>query len=206
MSSQLFIADNHKKITMKKSTYIKLIIVVYTIILYSLNVNAQGFKNLDIVSHDISYFRETMVTPPLVKVIYGRPKAKKEKIFGAKVPYGELWRTGANEATELKLYKDTQFGDTLVKAGTYVLVTIPGETEWEVILNKNLDVWGAFQYDPKADVARIKVPVSRAESLEAFSIAFKKTAQKQVLMVLGWGATRVKVPLKIKENDHLAGL
>jgi len=191
---------------MKKSTYIKIIITIYTIILYSINTQAQGFKNLDIVSHDISYFRETMVTPPLFKVIYGRPKAENEVVFGDKIPFGEVWRTGANEATEVKLYKDTQFGDILVKAGTYVLLTIPGEKEWEIILNSNLDVWGAFQYDPNADVAKIKVPVSRAENIEAFSIAFKKANEKQILMVLGWGSTRVKVPLKVKENSHLAGM
>ena len=191
---------------MKKSTYIKIIIFTYTVILYSLNTAAQGFKNLDNVAHDISYFRETRVTPPVVKVIYGRPTAKSSQIFGNKIPFGELWRTGANEATEVKLYKDVQFGNTFVKAGTYVLVTIPGEKEWEVILNSNLDVWGAFQYDPSADVARIKVPVSKAENLETFSIAFKKIAQKELLMVLGWGATRVKVPLEIKENTHLAKL
>ncbi len=191
---------------MKKSTYIKIIVTIYTLVLYVLNTNAQSFKNLDAVSHDISYLRETMVTPPLVKVVYGRPKTKKSKVFGSKVPYGELWRTGANEATEVKLYKDTKFGDTLVKAGTYVLVTIPGKKEWEIILSSNLDVWGAFQYDPTADVARIKVPVSKAENLETFSILFKKIAHKQTLMVLGWGSTRVKIPLEIKQYDHLAGL
>lgn len=191
---------------MKKSTYIKIVILIYTVVLYSLNTNAQSFKNLDIVSHDISSFRETMVTPPLVKVIYGRPIDSSEQIFGNRIPFDELWRTGANEATEIKLYKDTQFGDTFVKAGTYVLVTIPGEKEWEVILNSNLDVWGAFQYDASADVARIKVPVSKAENLETFTIRFKKTTQSQLLMVLGWGLTRVKVPLKIKENGHMAKL
>ncbi len=191
---------------MKKSTYIKIIITLYTILLYTLNTNAQSFKNLDAVSHDISYLRETMVTPPLVKVIYGRPKAKTNQVFGSKIPFGEVWRTGANEATEVKLYKDTKFGSTFVKAGTYTLVTIPGEKEWEIILSSNLDVWGAFQYDPKADVARIKVPVSRAENLETFSIVFKKAAQKQTLMVLGWGSTRVKIPLEIKKYEQLAGL
>ena len=171
-----------------------------------MNTNAQSFKNLDAVSHDISYLRETMVTPPLVKVIYGRPKANTTQIFGNKIPYGEVWRTGANEATEVKLYQDTQFGDTFVKAGTYTLVTIPGEKEWEIILSSNLDVWGAFQYDPKADVARIKVLVSQAENLETFSIEFKKTRQKQALMVLGWGSTRVKIPLEMKKYEQLAGL
>ena len=147
-----------------------------------------------------------MVTPPLVKVIYGRPTVKSKQVFGDKIPFGKVWRTGANEATEVKLYKDMQFGDTFVKAGTYVMLTIPGEKEWEIILNSNLDVWGAFQYDPKADVARIKVKISKAENLEAFTIAFKRITQKKISMVLGWGHTRVKIPLAFKDNDRLAKL
>ncbi len=191
---------------MKKSTYIKIVIFIYTVVLYSLNTKAQGFKNLDLVAHDISYFRQSMVTPPLVKVIYGRPTVKSKQVFGDKIPFGKVWRTGANEATEVKLYKDMQFGDTFVKAGTYVMLTIPGEKEWEIILNSNLDVWGAFQYDPKADVARIKVKISKAENLEAFTIAFKRITQKKISMVLGWGHTRVKIPLAFKDNDRLAKL
>tara|TARA_R110002073_G_scaffold4213_2_gene28014 strand:+ start:722 stop:1294 length:573 start_codon:yes stop_codon:yes gene_type:complete len=190
---------------MKKTTYIKIGIAIYTLVLFSLKSEAQGFKNLDEVPHDISYYRESRVSPPLVKVLYGRPNAANEQVFGNEVPFGEVWRTGANEATEIKLYEDVILGDTHVSAGTYVLITIPGEKEWEIILNSNLDVWGAFQYDPSADVAKIRVPVSKAENLEAFSIAFKKV-ESQILMVLGWGSTRVKVPLDFEEKVYFAKL
>ncbi len=183
---------------MKKSRTIKIAIAIYTILLYSIEHSAQNFKKLDESPHDIAYYRESRVTPPLVKVIYGRPRLKKEKAFGGQVPYNKLWRTGANEATEVHFFHDVLFGGQWVKAGTYVLVTIPGEEEWEVILNKKLDVWGAFQYDPKADVAKIKVPVSKAERLEVFSIAFKRI-NNEIQMVLGWDSTRVKIPLKIKD-------
>ncbi len=198
--------NNLNQEKMKKSIYIKLIIAIYAITLFAINGYAQGFKNLDKAPHDIAYFRESRVSAPLVKVIYGRPTiTKNEQIFGNKIPFGELWRTGANEATEIKLYQDTVINDVVVKAGTYVLLTIPGENEWEVILNSNLDVWGAFQYDPKADVARIKVPVSKAELLESFSIAFKKS-EEQLDMVLAWGTTRVKVPMRIDEQEFFAKL
>ena len=80
-----------------------------------------------------------------------------------------------------------------------------GQTYFEQLASRS-DVVVAVGFDSSADVARIKVPVSKAESLETFSIAFKKTTQKQLLMVLGWGSTRVKVPLEIKENTHLAKL
>jgi len=123
---------------MKKSTYIKIVISIYTIILFNIKHNAQSFKTLDEIPQDISYYRESRVMPPIVKVIYGRPSLKKGKTFAEQVPFNKPWRTGANEATEIKFYQDVMLGDQLVKAGTYVLVTIPGEKEWEIILNKNL--------------------------------------------------------------------
>ena len=190
---------------MKISTYIKTSIIVCALFLFSTNIHAQGFKKLDYVAHDISYYRESKVSPPLVKVIYGRPICEENEIFGTKIPFGELWRTGANEATEIKLYEDVMFGSTKVKAGTYTLVTIPREKEWEIILNSNLDVWGAFQYDSKADVARIKVPISKAEKLDIFSIDFKKI-KNEIIMVLGWGSTRVKIPMDFEKPNHYAKL
>ncbi len=185
---------------MKKSRYIKIAILIYTLLLFCVKHSAQGFKNLDEFPQDITYFRDSKTTPPMVKVIYGRPKLKKEKAFGDQVPYRQIWRTGANEATEIKFFKDVFFGEQLVKAGTYVLVTIPGEKEWEIILNRNLDVWGAYQYNPQADIAKIKVPVSKAERLEVFSIAFKRIIHNEIQMVLGWDSTRVKIPLKFKDK------
>ena len=189
---------------MKKSTYLKIAITFCTILLFNQKQYAQDFKGLDEVPHDIAYFRENMVTPPLVKISYGRPSIKEnEKVFGNKVPFGKIWSTGANEATEIKLYQDVKFGDKLVSAGTYVLLTIPGENEWEIILNTNLDVWGAFQYNPAADVVRIKVPVSKAEHLDVFSVGFK-SKDNEVIMVLGWESTRVKIPMNLVEQTYYA--
>ncbi len=184
---------------MKKPTIIKIVIAIYTIVLFSIEHNAQSFKKLDENPLDISYYRESRAMSPIIKVIYGRPTLKKGKAFGGQVPFNKLWRTGANEATEVTFFQDIIFGDQPVKAGTYVLVTVPGEKEWEVILNKKLDVWGAFQYDPKEDIAKIKIPVNNAERLEVFSIAFKRIIHNEIQMVLGWDSTRVKIPLKIKE-------
>ena len=190
----------------KPINYLKIIITLCLIVIATLNINAQGFKGLDKSPQDIAYFRESKVTKPLVKVIYGRPSIKNEDTaFGDVVAFGNLWRTGANEATEIKLFQDTFFGDKLITAGTYVLLTIPGEKEWEIILNSNLDVFGAFQYDPKADIARITVPVTKAERLNTFSIGFKRK-ENEVLMVLTWDSTRVKIPLRFKEQIFYAKL
>jgi hypothetical protein len=179
---------------MKKSYYFTVIILVLFIVLFISESRAQNFNKIDAAPHDISYYRETRVTPPLAKVLYGRPIKNGEKIFGSAIPYGKIWRTGADEATEIKFYKDVQFGNTIVSAGTYVLLSIPGEKEWEIILNSKLDVLGAFQYNPMYDIARIKVPVSNAENLDYFSIAFKNE-NDIIEMVMGWDTTRVKIPL-----------
>lgn len=190
---------------MKKSVDLKLLILIAAAIIYSLSTSAQGFKSIDKAPHDISYYRESMVSNPLVKVIYGRPSVdNKQAVFGSKVPFNEVWRTGANEATEIKIYNDVLFGDKMVSAGTYVLYTIPSENQWEIILSSNTDVMGAFQYDPVFNVATIKVPVDKAEKINTFSIGFKKISNNNISMILAWGSTRVKVPLDFNEQDYYA--
>ncbi len=190
---------------MKKLKRLSKNVIVIIALIGNLNVFSQGFQPLDKAPHDIAYYRESRITTPLVKAIYGRPSVEEgSEAFGTVVPFNELWRTGANEATEIKVYKDIVFGSTPVKAGTYVLYTIPGEHEWEVILSSNLDVLGAFQYDPVFDVAKVKVSVSKAEMLSTFSIAFKKTQEDTLQMVLGWGSTRVKVPMNFNHDEYLA--
>lgn len=190
---------------MKPKTVLKIVIFLLIAMLLKTNMSAQNFKDLDESPQDIAYYRVNRVTPPLVKVIYGRPQKKGQKVFGNLVQYGKIWKTGANEATEIKFYQDILFGDVKVPAGTYVLLTIPGEKEWEVILSSNLDVWGAYQYNPLFDVAKITIPSSKAESIEVFSIAFKE--KKDLLqMVLAWDSTRIKIPIRLKFNELYAKL
>lgn len=190
---------------MKRSLDFRLVIILIASILYTISSSSQGFNKLDDAPHDISYYRESRVTTPLVKVIYGRPSIKTEgEVFGTEVPFNKLWRTGANEATEIKIYKDVMFGDKLVSAGTYVLYTIPGENQWEIILSSNTDVLGAFQYDSVFDVARIMVPVAKAEKLDTFSISFEKLKQNSISMIFAWGPTRAKVPLDFNKQVYYA--
>ena len=114
---------------------------------------------LDKSPADIAYFRKSRQDAPVAKLIYSRPQRNGREIFGALVPYGKVWRTGANEATEITFFKDGTFGGKPVKAGRYSLFTIPNEKTWTVILSSALDVWGAYTYDEKQDVLRIEVPV-----------------------------------------------
>ncbi|MDH7445011.1 DUF2911 domain-containing protein [Aquimarina sp. 2201CG14-23] len=174
---------------MKKSLLLVVIMCMATIT----GIQAQKFAGMQKSPTDISYAKADRNSKPEIKVVYSRPQKKGRTIFGELVPYGKVWRTGADEATEIKLFKDMKLGDGTVKAGTYSLYTIPGEKEWTVILNSDLDAWGAYSYDKSKDVARIKVTPAKGKELEAFSIAFKKV-DKGYHMVLGWDTTMIEVP------------
>jgi hypothetical protein len=181
---------------MKKVCFIT---VFACILLFQNQIIAQKFNIPDKYPTDISYLRENKVDKPLIRVVYGRPIKGSNKVFGDQIPYGKLWRTGANEATEVKFYCDVKFGNKIVKAGTYVLHTIPGQNEWTIILNKNTDTWGTCFYDETKDLIRFKVSTKEDNMLDVFSIDFEKRT-KNTYMVLAWETTRVDIPLKVNEN------
>ncbi|MEP0262956.1 DUF2911 domain-containing protein [Dokdonia sp.] len=176
---------------MKKLFTIALVVIAF---IAAPTANAQDeFAGLQKSPTDISYAKTDRRAKPTMKVVYSRPQKKGRELFGKLVPYGKVWRTGADEATEIKLTKDYKFGGKTVKAGTYSLFTIPGEKEWTIILNSDLDDWGAYAYKEANDVARITVPVASGKEVESFSIAFKGVDAGYHL-VMGWGTTRVEVP------------
>ena len=175
---------------MKKLFILTIVLILGT----TFNANSQKFAGLQKSPTDIAYAKASRNAKPVIKVIYSRPQKKGREIFGSLVPYNKVWRTGADESTEIKFFKDMKFGETVIKAGTYSLFTIPGEKEWTIILNTELDSWGAYTYDERKDVARIKVPVENGDELEVFSITFKRLANNAYEMVLGWYSTKVKVP------------
>ncbi len=178
-----------------KSKYFLLFLGLCFTSFFSLELSAQDFNELDKSPHDIVYYRVNKISPPKIKVLYGRPQKNGRKIFGDLIPYNKVWRVGANESTEISFYQDVIFGDQPIKKGTYTLYAIPQEKEWIIILNSQLDGWGAYDYNEKFDVARVRAKVKHAEVLEAFSIAFKKKSE-HVDFILGWDRTRVKLPIK----------
>jgi hypothetical protein len=131
---------------------------------------------------------------PNVKISYGQPSKRERVIFGKLIPYGQVWRTGANEATEITFTKNAFFGGKPVKAGTYTLLTIPGNKTWIFILNSELGQWGASSYDANKNknVLQVTVPASNTTAtVERLTIALP--AGK---LVLEWDKTRVEVPIK----------
>ena len=169
-------------------------------LVFSTEANAQDFSGLDKSPMDGAAFPSSYkVADKDVKVIYSRPQLKGRAISDLVKP-GEVWRTGANEAAEITFYKDVTFGGTAVKAGTYSLFAIAGESEWTVILNSNLNQWGSYSYDKESDVARaIASASSGEESLEAFSIAFKEV-DGGAHMVMGWDTVRIAVPITMNTS------
>lgn len=155
--------------------------------LFILGTSAQEQKKL--LSPKVSSENE------YIKITYGQPSKRGRIIFGGLVPLDSVWRTGANEATEITFKHDAIFGGKKVKAGTYTLFTIPSKDYWEVILNKQLGQWGAYEYEKyrRRNVLRTKVPVYELEKeLEKFTITVKKDA-----VSFEWDRTGAAVPYKM---------
>jgi len=129
---------------------------------------------------------------------YSRPSKKGRPIFGGLVPFGEVWRTGANTATKITFSTPVKMNGTEVPAGTYALFTIPGEKEWTIILNKGVGQWGSFQYDAKGDVARVKTQARKWDHhVETFLIEFNDIRDDSATLNLVWDDTVVPVRLEL---------
>jgi len=131
-----------------------------------------------------------------IEISYSRPSLKGRKAFGNLVPFGQIWRTGANSATKIKFSTAINFGGANIPAGTYELFTIPGPAEWTVIVHKDSSQWGAYQYKPENDVTRVKaMPVSLSSPVESFTIDFSTLRDDSATLNLTWEKT--SVPIKI---------
>lgn len=183
-------------------------IILLSSLLVIMSAQAQKFAELDKSPMDMAYYPDNFAhdrkfapkligdTPALVRVTYSRPAKKGREVFGKLIPFNEVWRVGANEATEIKFYKDATIQGKAVKAGTYSLFIIPTSTEWTLILNTDLDHWGAYSYNAANDVLRVSVPVKKSEAvIENFSIQLTKGNNKEVIMRFGWDTTLVEVPI-----------
>ena len=139
-----------------------------------------------------------------VEVSYSRPSMKGRTIFGDLVPYGKVWRTGANQATTITFGEDVTVGGKPVKAGKYGLLTIPNTTEWTVIITKQLDVTSPAAYKEAEDVARITVPVeSLPVTVETFMITFDNISTSEMNMLLLWDKAVVAVPIKAEVDSKV---
>jgi hypothetical protein len=133
-----------------------------------------------------------------VTIDYSSPRAKGRKIYGGLVPFGQVWRTGANEATTFVTNTDLVVGGTAVPAGSYTLFTIPATDKWTLILSKKTGEWGTDYPGATNDLARIDMKVSSLPAaVENFTIAFEKAGMVATLNV-DWETTRASVTIAKK--------
>jgi len=132
-----------------------------------------------------------------VKVVYGQPYRKGRAIFGEWEPYGEIWRTGANEATEITITEPILMNMEVIDPGTYSLFTIPNEDSWTIILNNSVGLWGAFDYNQQLDAFRFDIPVINLETpIEAFTISFSDLDRSVTTMSLSWDVVKIEIPIR----------
>lgn len=150
---------------------------------------------------DVSYFpanypivkmRGQTASEPSARIFYSRPQKKGRDIFGEEVKYNEVWRLGANEASELELFKSATIGDKKIPKGRYTVYCIPTQSKWTIVINKDNYSWGSFTYRQDKDVARIDVPVQRnTEPVEALTMYFDNNSWNIL-----WDTLKVTIPVK----------
>lgn len=139
-----------------------------------------------------------------VEIVYSRPSVKNREIFGAMVPYGKVWRTGANGATKLVFSTPVKLNGHEIPAGTYALMTMPGKDEWTIIINKGAEQWGAYKYDEKQDVIRFAAkPVALDKSMETFTIEFNDLRDESANLNLVWDKTLVPIKFEVEYAANL---
>ncbi len=171
------------------------------------NPDKNPYVNLDQSPMDMSYYpveypinkMNGKVQEPLVaRIIYSRPHKKGRLIFGtdekALCQYGNEWRLGANEATEIEFYKPVNIGGHNVKPGSYILYSIPQKDSWTIVLNSNLNTWG-LHMDASKDLFRIQIPVmEQSPAIEDFTIVFQKAADG-ASMIMAWDNVKAILPI-----------
>lgn len=130
-----------------------------------------------------------------ISIVYSQPHMRERKVFGGLVPYGELWRLGANEATQITLTSDVEIGGETLEKGTYTLFAIPEKGEWTIVFNSKLGQWGSYSYNSEFDVLRVKAPVEETEDTwEAFTMNLEES-QNGAMLSMTWEDTRAVLPI-----------
>ncbi len=139
-----------------------------------------------------------------VTIDYARPGVKDRGIWGELVPYDEVWRTGANEATVFTLSQDAMVEGKPLPAGTYGLFTIPGKKAWTVIFNRNHEQWGSSDYSADEDVLRVEVKPEESHFTERMEFRFANVSDSSAAILLQW--EKVRVSFEITFDTHQAAL
>ncbi len=167
-------------------------VAIIGLILIGLRIYTKSFSPQDIVS-----FEKEEVN---ITIQYGRPYKKDRVIFGGLVPYGEVWRTGANEPTVMTTNTDLKIGNEILPKGSYAIFTIPNKDKWIIIFNKNIPSWGVdfsakANNDPEGVVLQVEVAsIDTKDMFEQFTITFEQM-HDEIDLVLMWDQTLVVLPM-----------
>lgn len=171
---------------MKKLIYLTVMLLACTVLKTNAQARIPGASTTQTLTQDFGLGK--------IIVTYSRPNVKGRKIFGGLQPYGEVWRTGANAATTITFTENVIVEGNKVPAGEYGLFSIPGESEWTIILNKTYKQWGAYEYKQADDLLRFKVkPITMAWSMESFTIQFANVGAQSAELDLMWDKTIVPI-------------
>jgi Protein of unknown function (DUF2911) len=174
------------------------------VIQHSHNYATNIYATVDVSPMDMSYYpveyyklnmAKQATSPLMVRVLYSRPHLNGRKLFSGILKYGEAWRLGANESTEIQFFKEVSIQGKKVKPGRYIMYCIPNENTWTIVLNSNVDTWG-LQPDPSGDIMRVEAQVAKVNHhTEYFTIVFSKST-KGADMLVAWDDYEIKLPLE----------
>ncbi|HLS31244.1 MAG TPA: DUF2911 domain-containing protein [Flavobacteriaceae bacterium] len=179
----------------------KRIFIVFLLGIFTSSLMAQDFK-MPAPSPSVSIDQDFSTS--YIKLDYSRPAVKDRKVFGGLIPYDQVWRTGANATTKVSFGEEVEVAGEKIKPGTYTLYTIPGSKEWKVILNTDLDNWGAAGYDEKKNVLAVDLPVNKLnQPQESFSLTVEDITSNSANLVLAWADVKIEIPVKADNHQRI---
>lgn len=180
-------------------------IITLLLLAFGLHVSAQRLPTLDKSPMDMSYypdrypllkFQNKVPEPLVMRIVYSRPQLNGRKAFGELQKFGQVWRLGANEVTEIQFFKDVWINNKKIRKGRYSMYCIPYEDKWTLIVNKETDVWG-LKYDSSKDLIRTDVPIEKNSTTEALTIIFAKS-DAGASMQIYWDDVKATLPIVFK--------
>ncbi len=177
---------------------IAIVFLTFIVTVYSLQAQAPA---VPAASPNASLYQVVGISEVTVK--YARPSVKGRTIYGGLVPYGEVWRTGANTNTTLTLSHEATIGGVEVPAGTYGLFTIPGTSEWTVILSKDNTSWGSGSYKQENDAARFTLKPEKVSNVELLTFNFEHVDSDKARLTIAWADVKIGFDLVFESHKNV---
>ena len=181
---------------MRETNLLNTVLLIFFLFTYTITAQ-QNLAFPDVSQHAVTI---QQVGPTEIKIDYHRPGVKARQIWGGIVPYGQVWRAGANENTTISFSKEVIIDGKTVPSGTYGLHMIPTENEWTIILSKDYKAWGSFFYNEANDLMRFKVQPSSTNFQEWLLYSFDEVTPNSTIASLKW--EKLMIPFKIEINLH----